>query len=54
MAADGSVIIDVLLDDDEVTSGMDNINDSVGDLKGIAKTVAASLAVVGVAAGAAL
>lgn len=53
MAADGSVIIDVLLDDDEVTSGMRSINDSVGDLKGIAKTVAASLAVVGAAAGAA-
>jgi phage-related protein len=53
MAADGSVIIDVLLDDDGVTRGMDGINNSVSNLKGIAKTVAASLAVVGAAAGAA-
>lgn len=53
MAADGSVIIDVLLDDDDVTSGMNGINKSVDNLKGIAKTVAASLAVVGAAAGAA-
>lgn len=53
MAADGSVIIDVLLDDDNVDKGMDGINNSVSKLGGIAKTVAASLAVVAAAAGAA-
>lgn len=48
--ADGSVIIDVLLNDDDVASGMDRINGSVGKLTGIAGKVVLGLAAVGTAA----